>query len=189
MRHSSPAFWVGTAKSGVPLLRHQGECYGATTILARRSEAVRYRGSGGMLKVRSTSFQRRVIDERHRAVASTIAPSRHSLVARSELLRLARQVFAAMRNPTAPACLLHGTRAPLILIDAPSSSCLPRSTDRLDRLGERHHGKPIAIEVKFATAFDAQRRRLISGLGRGYRPRRNERASGLSSGRGRERRE
>ena len=37
--------------------------------------------------------------------------------------------------------------------------------------------------------FDAQRRRLISGLGRGYRPRRNERASGLSSGRGRERRE
>jgi len=61
--------------------------------------------------------------------------------------------------------------------------------DRLDRRGEWHHGKPIAIEVKFATAFDAQRRRLISGLGRGYRPRRNERASGLSSGRGRERRE
>jgi hypothetical protein len=127
LRHSSPAFWVGTAKSGVPLLRHQGECYGATTILARRSEAVRYRGSGGMLKVRSTSLQRRVIDERHRAVASTIAPSRHSLVARSELLRLARQVFAAMRNPTAPACLLPGTRAPLILIDVLFSSYLPLS--------------------------------------------------------------
>jgi len=61
--------------------------------------------------------------------------------------------------------------------------------DRLDRRGEWHHGMPIAIEVKFAAAFDAQRRRLISGLGRGYRPRRNERASGLSSGRGRERRE
>ena len=114
-------------KSGVPLLRHQGECYGATTILARRSEAVRYRGSGGMLKVRSTSLQRRVIDERHRAVASTIALSRHSLVARSELLRLARQVFAAMRNPTAPACLLHGTRVPLILIDVLFSSYLPLS--------------------------------------------------------------
>ena len=39
--------------------------------------------------------------------------------------------------------------------------------DRLDRRGEWHHGKPIAIEVKFAAAFDAQRRRLISGLGRG----------------------
>jgi hypothetical protein len=24
--------------------------------------------------------------------------------------------------------------------------------DRLDRLGERHHGKPVAIEVKLATA-------------------------------------
>jgi hypothetical protein len=39
--------------------------------------------------------------------------------------------------------------------------------DRLDRLGEPYHGKPIAIEVKFAAAFDAQRRRLVSGLGRG----------------------
>jgi hypothetical protein len=36
--------------------------------------------------------------------------------------------------------------------------------DRLDRLGERHHGKPIAIEVKFAAAPDAGRRRLVSGL-------------------------
>ena len=27
--------------------------------------------------------------------------------------------------------------------------------DRLDRLGERHHGKPVAIEVKLAAAFDA----------------------------------
>ena len=39
--------------------------------------------------------------------------------------------------------------------------------DRLDRLGERHHGKPVAIEVKLAAAFDAHRRRLVSGLGRG----------------------
>jgi hypothetical protein len=39
--------------------------------------------------------------------------------------------------------------------------------DRLDRLGERHHGKPVAIEVKLAAASDAQRRRLVSGLGRG----------------------
>jgi hypothetical protein len=36
--------------------------------------------------------------------------------------------------------------------------------DRLDRRGEWHHGKPVAIEVKFAAAFDAQRRRLISDL-------------------------
>jgi len=28
--------------------------------------------------------------------------------------------------------------------------------DRLDRLGERHRGKPIAINVKLAAAFDAQ---------------------------------
>lgn len=28
--------------------------------------------------------------------------------------------------------------------------------DRLDRLGERHHGKPIAINVKLTAAFDAQ---------------------------------
>ena len=28
--------------------------------------------------------------------------------------------------------------------------------DRLDRLGERHHGKPVIIEVKLAAAFDAQ---------------------------------
>jgi hypothetical protein len=39
--------------------------------------------------------------------------------------------------------------------------------DRLDCLGERHHGRPIAIEVKFAAASDAQRRRPVSGLGRG----------------------
>jgi hypothetical protein len=39
--------------------------------------------------------------------------------------------------------------------------------DRLDRLRKRHQGKPIAIEVRFAAALDAQRRRLISGLGRG----------------------
>jgi hypothetical protein len=39
--------------------------------------------------------------------------------------------------------------------------------DRLDRLGERHHRKPVAIEVKLAVASDAQRRRLVSGLGRG----------------------
>ena len=39
--------------------------------------------------------------------------------------------------------------------------------DRLDRRGEWHHGKPIAIEVKFAAASDAQRRRPVSGLGRG----------------------
>jgi hypothetical protein len=38
--------------------------------------------------------------------------------------------------------------------------------DCLDRLGDRHHGKPVAIEVKLAAAFDAQRRRLVSGLGR-----------------------
>jgi len=47
--------------------------------------------------------------------------------------------------------------------------------DRLDRRGEWHHGKPIAIEVKFAAAFDAQRRRLISGLGRGIGTRRTKR--------------
>jgi hypothetical protein len=28
--------------------------------------------------------------------------------------------------------------------------------DRLDRLGERHHGKPTAINVKLTAAFDAQ---------------------------------
>ena len=39
--------------------------------------------------------------------------------------------------------------------------------DRLDRLGERHHGKPVAITVKLAAAFDAQRRRLVPGLGLG----------------------
>ena len=31
--------------------------------------------------------------------------------------------------------------------------------DRLDRLGERHFGKPVAIAVKLAAASDAQRRR------------------------------
>jgi hypothetical protein len=30
--------------------------------------------------------------------------------------------------------------------------------DRLDRLGEQHRGKPIAVEVKFAAASDARRR-------------------------------
>jgi len=38
---------------------------------------------------------------------------------------------------------------------------------RLDRLVKRRHGKPVAITVKLAAAFDAHRRRLISGLGRG----------------------
>jgi hypothetical protein len=28
--------------------------------------------------------------------------------------------------------------------------------DRLDRLGKRYHGKPIAINVKLADTFDAQ---------------------------------
>jgi hypothetical protein len=32
--------------------------------------------------------------------------------------------------------------------------------DRLDRLGELHCGKPIAIEVKFAAASDARQRRM-----------------------------
>jgi hypothetical protein len=31
--------------------------------------------------------------------------------------------------------------------------------DRLDRLGDRHYGKPVAVEVKLAAASDAQRRR------------------------------
>ena len=39
--------------------------------------------------------------------------------------------------------------------------------DRLDRLDKRRHGKPVAIAVKPAAAFDAHRRGLISGLGRG----------------------
>ena len=39
--------------------------------------------------------------------------------------------------------------------------------DRLDRLGKRRHGKPVAIAVKLAAAFDAHRRGLVSGLGRG----------------------
>jgi hypothetical protein len=39
--------------------------------------------------------------------------------------------------------------------------------DRLDRLGERHHRKPVAIEVKLAVESVAQRRPLVSGLGRG----------------------
>src|SRR5438445_13744915 len=38
--------------------------------------------------------------------------------------------------------------------------------DRRDRLGKRRHGKPVAIAVKLAAAFDAHRRGLISGLGR-----------------------
>ena len=37
--------------------------------------------------------------------------------------------------------------------------------DRLDRLGKRRHGKPVAIAVKLAAAFDAHRPPLISGLG------------------------
>lgn len=40
--------------------------------------------------------------------------------------------------------------------------------DRLDRLGKRRHGKPVAIAVKLAAAFDARRRQLISGFGRGH---------------------
>ncbi len=39
--------------------------------------------------------------------------------------------------------------------------------DRLDRLGRRRHGKTVAIAVKLAAAFDAHRRRPISGLGCG----------------------
>jgi hypothetical protein len=39
--------------------------------------------------------------------------------------------------------------------------------DRLRDLDERHHGKPVAIEVKLATSPDVGRRRLLSGLGRG----------------------
>ena len=39
--------------------------------------------------------------------------------------------------------------------------------DRLRDLDEQHHGKPVAIEVKFAPSPDAQRRRLVSGLSRG----------------------
>ena len=39
--------------------------------------------------------------------------------------------------------------------------------ERLDRLSERHYGKPIAIEVKFAAASKEHRRRLISEFGRG----------------------
>src|SRR5690242_19640377 len=39
--------------------------------------------------------------------------------------------------------------------------------DRLDRLGKRRHGKPVAIAVKLAAAFDAHLRGLIPGLGRG----------------------
>jgi CVNH domain-containing protein len=34
--------------------------------------------------------------------------------------------------------------------------------DRLDRLGERHHGKPAAIEVKLAAAYAPERRRLVA---------------------------
>jgi hypothetical protein len=39
--------------------------------------------------------------------------------------------------------------------------------DRLDRLGKRRHGKPVAIAVKLAAASDAHRRRLVSVLGHG----------------------
>jgi hypothetical protein len=48
--------------------------------------------------------------------------------------------------------------------------------DLLERLGKRHHGKPVAIEVKLAAAFDALRRRLVPGLGLGtwYRHRHTE---------------
>jgi hypothetical protein len=38
--------------------------------------------------------------------------------------------------------------------------------DRLRDLDERHHGKPVAIEVKLAASPDTQRGRLVSGLGR-----------------------
>lgn len=38
---------------------------------------------------------------------------------------------------------------------------------RLCDLDERHHGKPVAIEVKLAASPDARRRRLLSGLGHG----------------------
>jgi len=34
--------------------------------------------------------------------------------------------------------------------------------DRLDRLGERHHGKPVAIAVKLSAASGSQRRRFVS---------------------------
>jgi hypothetical protein len=38
--------------------------------------------------------------------------------------------------------------------------------DRPRDLDERHHGKPVAIEVKLATSPDVGRRPLLSGLGR-----------------------
>jgi hypothetical protein len=38
--------------------------------------------------------------------------------------------------------------------------------DRLRDLDERHHGKPVAIEVKLAASPDTQGRRLVSGPGR-----------------------
>jgi hypothetical protein len=40
--------------------------------------------------------------------------------------------------------------------------------DRLRDLDERHHGKPVAIEVKLAASPDAERRRFVSGLGRSF---------------------
>jgi hypothetical protein len=40
--------------------------------------------------------------------------------------------------------------------------------DRLNRLGERHHCKPVTIEVKLAAAFDAQGGRPVAGLGLGH---------------------
>ena len=49
----------------------------------------------------------------------------------------------------------------------PKDATFEDLADRLDRLGERHHGKPVAIEVKVAATSDAQRRQLISELGRG----------------------
>jgi hypothetical protein len=38
--------------------------------------------------------------------------------------------------------------------------------DRLRDLDERHHGKPVAIEVKLAASPDTQRRRFVSRLRR-----------------------
>jgi hypothetical protein len=55
----------------------------------------------------------------------------------------------------------------IVSVIANNAATFEDLADRLDRLGERHHGMPIAIEVKFAAASGAQRRPLFSGLGRG----------------------
>ncbi len=65
------------------------------------------------------------------------------------------------------------SHARVVFADRALSFMLPKGTtfedlaDRLRDLQERHHGKPVAIEVKLATSPDVGRRRLLSGLGRG----------------------